>query len=122
MPAGLSTFLGASLTVFVEGAGVFGLFAGLAAGLFGGVSVLMGFLLAYGSAVAGLARSALRRGRTGAEDKVPTEALETFRDADVDIAVVDLPIPCWAADFFGDENGSADPGRDGRFFSLAALF
>ena len=41
---GLSTFLGASLTVLAIGAGVFPRLIGLAAGLLGGVSVLAGFL------------------------------------------------------------------------------
>lgn len=108
--------------MLADGAGVFGLFGGMTAGLLGGVSVFIDFLLAYGSAVAGLATSALRRGRTGAEDKVPTEVAETFREAAVDIAVAGLPIPGCGADFFGDEKGSAEPGRDARLFSFAALF
>jgi len=66
--------------------------------------------------------SGLRRGRTGAEDKLPIEVVETFREAAVDMAVAGLPIPDWPADFFGDEKGSAEPGREGRFFSLDAFF
>ncbi len=65
--------------------------------------------------------SALRRGRTGAEDKVPTEAVETFREA-VDIAVAGLPILDCDVDFLGDPNGSADPGREGRFLPAFAAF
>ncbi len=41
---GLSTFLGANLTVLAVGAGVFTRLIGLAAGFLGGVSVLAGFL------------------------------------------------------------------------------
>ena len=82
----------------------------------------MGFLLC-GSAVAGLAISALRRGRTGADDKVPAEVVDTLREA-LDIAVAGLPILICEADFLGDPKGSADPGREGRFFpaAFAAFF
>lgn len=94
---------------------------GLAAGLLGGVSVLADFLWAYGSAVAGLAISALRRGRTGAEDRVPTDVVETCREA-VDIAVAGRPKLDCEVDFLGDPKGSADPGRKGRFFPAFAAF
>ena len=105
------------------GAGVLPLLTGLAAGLFVGVSLLVSFLLAFGSAVAGLTKSALRRGRTGAEDRVPTEVVDTFREA-VDIAVAGLPIPICEDDFLGDRKGSADPGREGNFLpaAFAAFF
>lgn len=121
--AGLSPFLGASLMALTVGPGVLTLLTGLPAGLLGGVSVLAGFLLACGSAVAGLAISALLRGRTGAEDKVPTDVVDTLREA-VDIAVAGLPMPICEADFLGDLRGSADPGREGRFLpaAFAAFF
>lgn len=124
--AGLSIFLGPSLVVFVVDADDFVLLAGLVAGLLGGVPVFVGFTLAYRSAVAGLAISALRRGRTGAEDKVPTEVTDTFREA-VDIAVAGRPMLDCEADFLGDPKGSADPGREGIFLpaafaALAAFF
>ena len=121
-PTGLSSFFRSILVVLVFGAGVFGLFTGLTAGLLGGVSVRVVFLFAYGSAVNGLATSCLRRGRTGAEDKVPTDVVETLREAAVDIAVAGLPIPDGPTGFLGDEYGSADPGRGGRFLSFTALF
>ena len=78
----------------------------------------MGFLEA--SAVAGRALSALRRGRTGAEDNVPTEVVDTFRE--VDIAVAGRAMLECELDFFGVGIGSAEPGLEGRFLSLAALF
>lgn len=66
--------------------------------------------------------SALRRGRTGAEDKVPTEVVETSREA-VDIAVAGLLKLDCDVDFLGDPEGSADPGRAERFLpALAACF
>ncbi len=100
--------------MLAEGTGVFGRFIGLAAGLLGGVWVLAIFLLADGSAVDGLTMSTLRRGRTGAEDKVPTEVVETLRET-VDMAVAGLlKLEC-DMDFLGDPDGSADPGRAGRF-------
>lgn len=76
--------------------------------LFVGLS-LAGILLVYGSAVPGLLISGLRAGRigrTGAEDKEPT----------VDIAVAGLVILDKEAGFIGVAEGSADPGRSGRFF------
>ena len=105
------------------GAGVFTLLTGLTAGLLGGVSVFVGFLLAYGSAVAGLAWSALLLGRTGADDRVPTEVVDTLRDA-VDIAVAGLAMLICEADFFVEPRGSADPGREGKFLpaAFAAFF
>ena len=121
--AGLSTFLCEGFTELAVGAGVLTLFTGLTAGLLGGVSVFVNFLGACGSAVAGLGGSALRRGRTGAEDKVPTEVVDTLREA-VDMKVAGLPRFIWEADFFGELKGSADPGREGRFLPAAftALF
>ena len=63
--------------------------------------------------------SALRRGRTGAEDNVPIEVVDTFREA-ADIAIAGLlPLGCMIG-FLGDPKGSADPGRSGR--SLPANF
>lgn len=63
--------------------------------------------------------SALRRGRTGAEDNVPIDVVDTFRGA-ADIAVVGLPRLGCMTDFLGDPNGSADPGRSAG--SLPASF
>ena len=123
LAAGLSGFGDASLVVLAFGAGVLTLFTGLPAGLRGGVSVLVDFRMAWGSAVGGLARSGLRRGRTGAEDKLPTEVVDALREA-VDIAVAGLAMFICEADFLGDPKGSADPDREGRFLpaALAAFF
>ena len=125
--AGLPICLVECLKLLVAGAGVLTLFAGLGAGLRGGVSALIGFLFEYESAaVAGLTISILRRGRTGAEESVPTEVLDTFRDA-VDMAVAGLPRLDCDMDFFGVPNSSADPGREGislpaALAALAAFF
>ena len=119
--AGLPIFVGPSLNELAALAGVFGLLTGLAAGLLGGVSVLAGFLVEYGSAVAGRATSALRRGRTGAEDRVPIDVVETLRDA-ADMAVAGLLRLCCMAGFWGDPMGSADPGRSGRCFPASFAF
>lgn len=109
--------------VLALGAGVLTFLIGLTAGLLDGVSVLAAFLFACGSAVAGLAISALRRGRTGAEDRVPNEVVDTLREA-VDIAVAGLPTLICEVTFLGDPKGSADPGREGRFLpaAFAAFF
>ena len=109
------------MALLAGGAGVLTLLTGLIPGLLGGVSVLVGFLLEYGSAVAGLATSALLRGRTGAEDNVPTEVLETFRELE-DIAAPGLPALGCVVDFLGDVDGSADEGRSGRLRPAAFAF
>ncbi len=119
--AGLPIFVGASLIVLAAFAGVFGLLTGLTAGLLGGVSVLAGFLVEYGSAVAGRATSALRRGRTGAEDNVPMDVVDTFREA-ADMAVAGLLRLGCMTDFLGDPKGSADPGRSGRCLPASFAF
>jgi len=94
------------------------LLAGLVAGLLCGVGVLADFLV-FESAVLGLAISARRRGRTGADDRVPVDWVETWREA-VDMAVAGL---AGAISLAGDAKDSADPGRSGRFLPAAlALF
>ena len=119
--AELPSFVGAGLIVLAAFAGVFGLLTGLTAGLLGGVSILAIFLVEYGSAVAGRAASGLRRGRTGAEDKVPIDVVDTFRDA-ADMAVAGLPRLGCRTDFLGDPKGSADPGRSGRILPASFAF
>ena len=119
--AGLPIFVGPSLIVLAALAGVFGLLTGLTAGLLGGVSVRVGFLVEYGSAVAGRARSGLRRGRTGAEDNVPIDVVDTFREA-ADMAVAGLLRLGCMTDFLGDPKGSAEPGRSGRCLPASFAF
>ena len=65
--------------------------------------------------------SALRRGRTGAADNVPTDVVDTFREA-ADIAVAGLLRLGCVTDFLGDPKGSADPGRSGRFLPASFAF
>ena len=65
--------------------------------------------------------SALRRGRTGAEDNVPTDVVDTFREA-ADMSVVGLARLGWVPDFLGDPKGSADPGRSGRCLPASFAF
>ena len=119
--AELPIFIGSSLIVLATFAGVFGLLTGLTAGLRGGVSVLTGFLVEYGSAVAGRATSALRRGRIGAEDSVPIDVVDTLRDA-ADKAVAGLLRVACKMVFLGDPKGSADPGRSGGLPANFAFF
>ena len=71
------------------------------------------------SAVAGFARSARLRGRTGADDRLPVEVVDTAREVDIEVAG-----RAGAAGFVGDvEVSAADPGLSGRSLPAArALF
>lgn len=71
------------------------------------------------SAVVDFARSARRRGRTGADDRFPVEVVETAREVDIEVAGL-----AGAAGFVGEVDVSAaDPGRSGRWTPAArALF
>ena len=78
---------------------------------------MLGFLTGA-SAVVGRERSARRRGRTGADERVPTDWEEPWRD-DVDMAVAGR---VGAMVLVGDAKDSAEPGRSGRFLPAAFAF